>query len=323
MGFENDSNLDRFITSTTPIVPAYSLPKREMKNVNRLWYPLERRESVEYFKLGDYWDCFDEWSAYGAGVPVVSETGDMLVQYYVPYLSAIQLFTSHFALNALREETESAESGSESCSDDWRWEGACSSSSSSEEEGSFYHHHHQEPLGYSYLQYFERCTPYSRAPLMDKVLVVSCKNNFSLSHFFNDRQTYMNVIVLVYVFKVKSLGERHTGLRSLRSVDLSPASWMAVAWYPIYHIPMNRSVKDLSTCFLTYHTLSSSFQDVQKVEKKRISIGAFGMATYKTQGKLWDNDRLVCLLSVADSWLKQLRVKHHDFTYFTTTPYYL
>lgn len=84
---------------------------------------------------------------------------------------------------------------------------------------------------------------------------------------------------------------------SLRSVDLSPASWMAVYWsfsissslfsdrislldllysfkvltkevclmfddirYPIYHIPMGRTIKDLSTCFLTYHTLSSSFQ---------------------------------------------------------------
>lgn len=118
---------------------------------------------------------------------------------------------------------------------------------------------------------------------------------------------------------------------------------------------MNRSIKDLSTCFLTYHTLSSSFQgavslpsrgcvyfipyihfysppfvifgvivtDVEKEKKERISVGAFGMATYKTQGRLWDNDRLLSLLSVADSWLKQLRVHHHDFTYFTTTPYHL
>lgn len=32
--------------------------------------------------------------------------------------------------------------------------------------------------------------------------------------------------------------------------------------YPIYHIPMGRTIKDLSTCFLTYHTLSSSFQGI-------------------------------------------------------------
>lgn len=32
--------------------------------------------------------------------------------------------------------------------------------------------------------------------------------------------------------------------------------------YPIYHIPSQRNDKDLSTCFLTYHTLSSSFQGI-------------------------------------------------------------
>lgn len=30
--------------------------------------------------------------------------------------------------------------------------------------------------------------------------------------------------------------------------------------YPIYHIPARRNVKDLSACFLTYHTISSAFQ---------------------------------------------------------------
>ncbi|KAI4383312.1 hypothetical protein MLD38_009164 [Melastoma candidum] len=122
---------------------------------------------------------------------------------------------------------------------------------------------------------------------------------------------------------------------SLRSVDLSPASWMAVAWYPIYHIPMGRTIKDLSTCFLTYHTLSSSFQDMEAEDKmvwdemaKAKEVGGiallpFGLATYKMQGNVWlsggtgrDQERLLSLLSVADSWLKQLRVQHHDFDYF-------
>lgn len=64
-------------------------------------------------------------------------------------------------------------------------------------------------------------------------------------------------------------------------------------------------------------------------EKKRkegegISLAAFGLATYKMQGNVWisgnygrDQERLMSLLSVADSWLKQLRVQHHDFNYFT------
>lgn len=55
-----------------------------------------------------------------------------------------------------------------------------------------------------------------------------------------------------------------------------------------------------------------------------IALPPFGLATYKMQGDVWvsnknggDHKRLNALLSVADSWLKQLRVQHHDFNYFT------
>ncbi|KAI3964601.1 hypothetical protein MKX01_020418 [Papaver californicum] len=116
------------------------------------------------------------------------------------------------------------------------------------------------------------------------------------------------VIPSLFLPKISGLSRRFPGLMSLKSVDLSPASWMAVAWYPIYHIPTGRTVRDLSACFLTYHILSSSFQ-----------------ATFKMQqGNLWfsgengrDQERFMSLLSAADSWLKQLRVQHHDFNYFT------
>ncbi|XP_010431087.1 PREDICTED: uncharacterized protein LOC104715371, partial [Camelina sativa] len=149
--------------------------------------------------------------------------------------------------------------------------------------------HPNDRLGYLYLQYFERSAPYARVPLMDKI---------------------------------NELAQRYPGLMSLRSVDLSPASWMAVAWYPIYHIPMGRTIKDLSTCFLSYHTLSSSFQDMEPEEnggeKERtrkegegVTLLPFGLATYKMQGNVWlseddqgqDQERVVSLLSVADSWL--------------------
>ncbi|KAL5793831.1 hypothetical protein ACOSP7_002425 [Xanthoceras sorbifolium] len=302
----SQSNLDCFLHCTTPIVPSQFLPKTEIRNLNRLWHPWER-EKIEYFTLGDLWNCYDEWSAYGAGVPIVLGNGETLVQYYVPYLSGIQIFTSNLSVNGLREETDDGEtrdSFSDSCSDDsesdklWRWEG-CSSEEGGFEQDNFFHPN--DRLGYLYFQYFERSTPYARVPLMDKI---------------------------------NGLAQRYPGLMSLRSVDLSPASWMAVAWYPIYHIPMGRTIKDLSTCFLTYHTLSSSFQDmdpdddIENAERKpkegeRISLPAFGLSTYKMQGNVWvsgncgrDQERLLSLLSVADSWLKQLRVQHHDFNYF-------
>lgn len=45
-----------------------------------------------YFVLGDLWESFKEWSAYGAGVPLLLDGNESVKQYYVPYLSGIQLY---------------------------------------------------------------------------------------------------------------------------------------------------------------------------------------------------------------------------------------
>ncbi|CAA3009924.1 Hypothetical predicted protein [Olea europaea subsp. europaea] len=304
------SNLECLLDYTTPSIPSQFLSKSEMRKLNRLWNPLDR-EKVEYFSLSDLWNTYDEWSAYGAGVPIHLANGQKLVQYYVPYLSAIQIFTSNSSINYSREEAESACETRDSCSDSLSdeiesvseklltWDG-CSSEEGVLEQDSFWHPN--DRLGYLNFEYIDKSSPYGRVPLMAKI---------------------------------RGLGRRYPGLMSLRSVDLSPASWMAVAWYPIYHIPTGRSHKDLSTCFLTFHTLSSTFQDMEleddplsterkkRKEGERISLPPFGLASYKMFGDVWvsdkngrDQERLVSLFNIADSWLKQLSVDHHDFKYF-------
>lgn len=69
--------------------------------------------------------------------------------------------------------------------------------------------------------------------------------------------------------------------------------------------------------------------DIEWTQRRRkegqgVALHSFGLATYKMQGNVWasgrggrDQERLMSLLSVADSWLKQLCVQHHDFDYFT------
>lgn len=57
-------------------------------------------EFQHYFTLGDLWESFMEWSAYGAGVPLVLDGSDPVVQYYVPYLSGIQLYVESTTSNA-------------------------------------------------------------------------------------------------------------------------------------------------------------------------------------------------------------------------------
>lgn len=45
-----------------------------------------------YFFLDDLWESFREWSAYGVEVPLLINGNESVKQYYVPYLSGIQLY---------------------------------------------------------------------------------------------------------------------------------------------------------------------------------------------------------------------------------------
>jgi hypothetical protein len=51
---------------------------------------------VEYFALSDLWEHYAESSSYGLAVPVrLGDTaGDVVTQHFVPYLSAVQLYTA-------------------------------------------------------------------------------------------------------------------------------------------------------------------------------------------------------------------------------------
>lgn len=53
-------------------------------------------------------------------------------------------------------------------------------------------------------------------------------------------------------------GVSFPGLNTLRSCDVHPASWFAVAWYPIATIPsLGKGVRDLNASFLTFHSLAT------------------------------------------------------------------
>lgn len=54
-----------------------------------MWNP----SGDEYFTLGDLWDCYEEWSSYGVGAPICLKDDENVIQYYAPYLSAIQIYT--------------------------------------------------------------------------------------------------------------------------------------------------------------------------------------------------------------------------------------
>uniref|UniRef100_A0A1J3GWF1 DUF789 domain-containing protein n=1 Tax=Noccaea caerulescens TaxID=107243 RepID=A0A1J3GWF1_NOCCA len=306
----SSSNLERFLESVTPSVPAQYLSKTSLR---------ERRADdddddklVPYFVLGDIWESFAEWSAYGTGVPLVLDNNkDRVIQYYVPSLSGIQIYADTLALTASLKARRPGD-GSDS---DFRDSSSDASTDSESERVTAGLDHislrdqHQEdsssddgePLssqGRLIFEYLERDLPYIREPLADKV---------------------------------SDLAERFPELKTLRSCDLLPSSWFSVAWYPIYRIPTGPTLKDLDACFLTYHSLHTPFGGeggaqamslVQGRESEKMSLPVFGLASYKFRGCVWtanessENPLVNSLFQAADKWLRSCHVSHPDFLFF-------
>lgn len=145
-----------------------------------------------------------------------------------------------------------------------------------------------------------------------------------------------------YLVQISSLTKRFPELKTLRSCDLSPTSWMSVAWYPIYRIPTGPTLRDLDACFLTYHSLSTQFAagsvghnlrgpEPAKATANRRAHGApvttmwlptFAMALYKLKAAAWgpggrDRQLAASLSQAADAWLSLLRVHHPDHRFFS------
>ncbi|XP_068660693.1 uncharacterized protein [Aristolochia californica] len=303
------SNLDSFLLATTPTVPAQYFSKTSVKG-----WRISDSECHPYFTLGDLWESCKEWSAYGAGVPLVLNGGDSVIQYYVPYLSAMQLYVnpSNAAATSRHLGDESdAESLRDSSSD-------CDSDPDKRvkhvgEEQNHMESHVRRLSRFSLndtvemssldFEYLEHDSPYSREPLSDKISLLASK---------------------------------HHKLKTLRSCDLLPSSWMSVAWYPIYRIPTGPTLKDLDACFLTYHNLSTPVKSgtigqphsastrYQADRFSKLSLPIFGLVSYKFKGSVWTpygaSERQLAdvLLQAAENWLQFLQVDHPDYTFFVS-----
>ncbi|XP_062183247.1 uncharacterized protein LOC133887332 [Phragmites australis] len=297
-------NLERFLEATTPVVASSSSSKESMNG----WRQSDADAPLPFFTLGELWDAFRECSAYGTAVPIVlNGCADGVVQYYVPYLSAIQLYGG-FRRHIGPSRTNAEESDSDCCQDtvseetsDFEHETSsntnafsaqetseCSSSEVSSDDGES----HEQLL----FEFVESEPPYQREPLADKI---------------------------------SSLAKRFPELMTLRSCDLSPASWFSVAWYPIYRIPTGPTLRDLDACFLTYHSLSTQFAGVGHNPKPEATtnpvtamwLPTFGMASYKLKGAAWapagrDRQLAASLAQAADAWLRLLRADHPDHRFF-------
>ncbi|CAL4951357.1 unnamed protein product [Urochloa decumbens] len=308
-------NLERFLEATTPVVTPSCKSKEGMNG----WRQSDADDSWPFFTLGDLWEAFRECSAYGTAVPLVPNgCSDGVVQYYVPYLSAIQLY------GGFRRHVGPSRTGAEESDSDLEHETTSSTNAFSAHEtsesssGSEASSDEGEPVSCHeqlLFEFLESESPYQREPLADKIC---------------------------------SLAKRFPELQTLRSCDLSPASWISVAWYPIYRIPTGPTQRDLDACFLTYHSLSTQFAGIHiwlplfwpsfsgasshgpkpmatatacAAPVTAMCLPTFAMASYKLESAAWtpgwrDRQLAASLAQAADAWLRLLRVDHPDHRFF-------
>ncbi|KAH7443054.1 hypothetical protein KP509_02G016900 [Ceratopteris richardii] len=202
------SNLDSFLDAITPSVQCQYVSKSRLNDA-----PYDGcDEALPFFNLSDLWSSYDEWSAYGAGVSLRLPKGESVTQYYVPYLSAMQIYLRSgwnvcTYKRSLSEESDwsdvsdmrdtSSDYGTDNESDKApsRWDG---SSCPSSERNSSPSSKRNDQLGDLVFEYFERAPPYNRSPLVEKVRELETVSPHTLA---------------------------------LNNHQLSPASWFAVAWY--------------------------------------------------------------------------------------------
>ncbi|KAK6129442.1 hypothetical protein DH2020_036818 [Rehmannia glutinosa] len=300
----NVTNLDRLMESVTPYIPAQNLSE-----VNARGWRTGEVDSHYFFSLEDLWDSFNEWSVCGAGVPLLlNGRKDPIVQYYVPFLSGMQLYVDpsrpSSRLSAGSSDPE-ADRRVEYISDsDMQLQNKLSvgdnflaGSAGSEADIA-------NSPGLTLFHYLEHEQPHYRRPLTDKI---------------------------------SALASQYPELSKCRSCDLLPTSWICVAWYPIYRIPIGSTLRDLDACFLTFHSLStqsrSNFAPQFHAANTRtvrgvvdptpkISLPVFGLASYKLKGSIvspcgpQECEQENSLMQSADNWLRGLQVILPDYQFF-------
>lgn len=309
------SYLDRFLDHTTPVVAAQHLPRTHI----RAWQN-RGREVQPFFILGDLWESFREWSVYGVGVPLPWNGCDSVVQYYVPSLSGIQLYIdpSRHTLDRRRpgEESDTTNSSRDTCSDsDSEYGGGDRGTNAIQgswnQKNTIGQGHSRQgrnstslespvdqddvanPPGRLVFEYFERELPFHREPLADKML---------------------------------TLASRFPELKTYRSCDLTQSSWISVAWYPIYRIPVGPTLQNVDACFLTFHSLTKPVRGGEGVRDygNKLLLPSFGLVSYKFKVPEWNGNgvhegqKVNSLLHSADNWIRRLQVNHPDFNFFTS-----
>ncbi|KAI9178076.1 hypothetical protein LWI28_022446 [Acer negundo] len=265
------ADFERFLCAATPvIISSYAYENCSVCLHDQLSSCFLCKHQILNTSLCSLWKWYEEPGNYGLKV----KTGDSqnlkgkLTEsmsshaYFVPYLSAIQLFgysnlsnshglVKYSAVNFDSVEKPDISSKVLPCNADRFGSFISSPVCSSNRELVF--------------QFFESADPHLRKPLYNKIVDLIDAGTSNLQVFGDPSQ-----------------------LQYLKLCDLHPASWFSVAWYPIYQIPDRK----FHASFLTYHSLGHLVQthvSTDSLDEKSFCVVSpvVGMQSYKAQGEGW------------------------------------
>ncbi|XP_059302590.1 uncharacterized protein LOC132054632 [Lycium ferocissimum] len=296
------AEFEKLLHSASPVIcPSVNI-RTCQGCVHGLGAPLCRHE-IPNISLGNFWQWYEKNGSYG--LEVKAEEHKRCKQhgfdrlkfsaYFVPYLSAIQLFKDNGTLgsidvvdsgkNKISESSPSVDFHTifstvipkpriEDSSSLPRRKVVSDSGSSSKYSDTELHH---PPVEYKLsddnvellFEFFERDQPQSRKHLFEKIRELIAGRGPSSGGVYGDPSI----------------------LQSARLPELHPHSWFSVAWYPIYRIPNG----NFRAAFLTYHSLGHYVNRGHALGAHRLDTcivsPVVGLQSYNAQGECWFQPR--------------------------------
>ncbi|XP_064948739.1 uncharacterized protein LOC135598601 isoform X2 [Musa acuminata AAA Group] len=287
------ADFEKFLFSAAPVIgrtqnsrSCNSCSHERLKDSSLCWH------EIPNISLKSIWQWYEELGCFGLEVKAHDFYNSRRLRngcheftaYFVPYLSAVQLFgisrsTKYCNLNGQSARASEGNKTAKSLGSlpifsmllpqPTKDKGACFSDSSSSAKAGFFDKgidvDHEEII----FEYFESEQPPWRHPLYEKIKELVASGSSSDSRMFGDPSK----------------------LESVKLHDLHPASWYCIAWYPIYRIPDG----SFHAAFLTYHSLGhfvhrSSPESGHGLSEDVVSP-VVGLQTYNHKGESWFQPR--------------------------------
>ncbi|EES13174.1 uncharacterized protein LOC8064310 isoform X1 [Sorghum bicolor] len=271
------SDLETFIYSATPVIGRAPCMISSTCSWDQVVSNSVCQHDISNVSLRRIWEWYEEPGCYGLEVKALSNlssktscnSSSEFFAYFVPYLSAIQLFgwsrnNMNHSFGVQGKELLKASNTASSMSShhvNAKVHTLFEESNASLPESSLVVEDHGELM----FEYFETEQPSFRPPLFEKIKGLVSGANVSDHQIFGDPGKLQNA----------------------KLCELHPASWFCVAWYPVYRVPRG----NFRAAFLTYHSLGKLVHQKCSLdtndEHTRVVSPVVGLQSYNDKGEQW------------------------------------